>query len=65
MKRLMRQYPTEGNGIIHDIVEKSAGVFLWVILACKALEKGFTDYDRLNELRRRVKELPPELEDMF
>ncbi|KAK7747694.1 hypothetical protein SLS62_008940 [Diatrype stigma] len=65
MKRLIGRYPTESNEIIFDIVKKSAGVFLWVILACRALKSGFADRDRLKELRRRVDELPPELEDMF
>ncbi|KAI9147000.1 LysM domain-containing protein [Paramyrothecium foliicola] len=51
--------------IMKDLVEKSSGVFLWVVLACRSLLLGFGDCDRLPELRRRVNELPHELEDLF
>ena len=65
MTRLIKQNPEEGDAILHDLVEKSCGVFLWVVLACRSLLNGFADHDRLEELRLRVDELPPELEDMF
>jgi len=32
---------------------------------CRSLMRGFSDYDSISELHRRVDELPPELEDMF
>lgn len=63
--KLMRRHPGEAVIIIHDLIEKSSGVFLWVILACRSLIQGLADYDRMPELRRRVDELPPELGDMF
>lgn len=65
MKKLLGRSPSEGREIMKYVVEKSSGVFLWVILACRSLLSGFSDYDRMPELRRRVDELPPELADMF
>ncbi|KAK3690334.1 prion-inhibition and propagation-domain-containing protein [Podospora appendiculata] len=65
MKILISQYPEEGVTILKKVIDKAAGVFLWVILACRSLLYGFAAYDRLEELRRRVHELPPELESMF
>jgi hypothetical protein len=50
---------------MQSIIDKSSGVFLWVVLACRSLLIGCADHDRLTELRRRVDELPPELESMF
>jgi len=55
----------ESQNLMHDIVEKSSGVFLWVVLACRSLLSGFDDHDSISELQRRVDELPPELEELF
>ncbi|KAI0850613.1 prion-inhibition and propagation-domain-containing protein [Daldinia vernicosa] len=65
MQGLLDRHPDEATAIMEDLVDKSSGVFLWVILACRSLILGFADYDRIHELRRRVDELPPELEEMF
>ncbi|RSL66493.1 hypothetical protein CEP54_003654 [Fusarium duplospermum] len=65
MKRLIQRHAEEGREIVRDVIDKSSGVFLWVVLACRKLLSGFADHDRISELRRRVDELPPELEDMF
>ncbi|CAO2658667.1 Nn.00g063900.m01.CDS01 [Neocucurbitaria sp. VM-36] len=65
MHGLIGRHPREARAIIRDVVAKSSGVFLWVILACRSLLSGFSDYDQIQELRRRVEELPPELEEMF
>ncbi|KAI8712794.1 hypothetical protein NCS52_01378600 [Fusarium sp. LHS14.1] len=65
IKRLLKRSPEGVKGMMEDLVKKSSGVFLWVVLACRSLLSGFEDCDRLQELRRRVDELPPELEDLF
>ncbi|KAH6850502.1 hypothetical protein B0I37DRAFT_323904 [Chaetomium sp. MPI-CAGE-AT-0009] len=65
MKKLMNRHPAKARLLMGTIVEKSSGVFFWVVIACRSLLSGFADYDRLEELQRRVVELPPELEDMF
>lgn len=53
------------EGLVDDIRSKASGVFLWVVLACRAITEGFEAYDDAEELRRRVDELPPELEQLF
>ncbi|KAF4997738.1 hypothetical protein FDECE_11995, partial [Fusarium decemcellulare] len=57
--------PAGAEMILQQIADKSAGVFLWVILACRSIICGFAAYDTLSELIKRVDELPPELEGMF
>jgi hypothetical protein len=56
---------TAVEGLVKDIQGKANGVFLWVVLACRALQDGFDAFDNEEELRRRVDELPPELESLF
>ncbi|CAN9176579.1 unnamed protein product [Alternaria sp. RS040] len=53
------------EGLVEDIQSKASGVFLWVVLACRTLIEGFEAFDDAEELRRRVDELPPELERLF
>lgn len=65
MERLVRNHRREAEDLIKKIADKAAGVFLWVILACRLVLSGFADCDRISELRRRVGELPPELEVLF
>ncbi|KAH7227493.1 hypothetical protein BKA60DRAFT_590897 [Fusarium oxysporum] len=65
MKRLLRRSPDGARSVVNQLVDKSSGVFLWVVLACRSLLSGFEDCDRLPELQKRVDELPPELEDFF
>ena len=64
-KDLATRYPKEFAEIIYDVAQKADGVFLWVVLACRALKFGLEDSDRIKELQRLVDGLPPELEDMF
>ncbi|KAJ4365171.1 hypothetical protein N0V83_008789 [Neocucurbitaria cava] len=65
MHRLVSRHSEEAMGLMQDVIAKSSGVFLWVILACRSLLSGFSDYDQIQELRSRVDELPPQLEEMF
>ncbi|EJT72935.1 hypothetical protein GGTG_09786 [Gaeumannomyces tritici R3-111a-1] len=48
-----------------QLVDKASGVFLWVILACRSVLEGFAAYDHVDELLRRVDELPLELGELF
>jgi hypothetical protein len=65
MISLSESNPIDAAAILQQLVDKSAGVFLWVILACRSLLNGFAAYDTAVELQSRVDELPPELEGMF
>lgn len=53
------------NDLIGDIDEKAQGVFLWVSLVAHELLKGFTNADTISVLQKRLKALPPRLEDYF
>ena len=64
-KRLTSTRPEEGQMIISSLINKSEGVFLWVVLACRSVLAGSIDGDYLHELSQRVDELPDELEDLF
>ncbi|KAH7019739.1 prion-inhibition and propagation-domain-containing protein [Ilyonectria destructans] len=57
--------PASAEMVLQQLIDKSAGVFLWVLLACRSVISGFAAYDTIAELIRRVDELPPELEGMF
>ncbi|KAL8350008.1 hypothetical protein RB598_005378 [Gaeumannomyces tritici] len=48
-----------------QLVDKASGVFLWVILACRSILEGFAACDHVDELLRRVDELPLELGELF
>lgn len=50
---------------IRDIVERADGVFLWVSLVVKSVEKGLSNDDPISVLRERVKSTPKGLERMF
>jgi hypothetical protein len=54
-----------GKDLIQDVVKKASGVFIWVRLAVLDLVEGFTQGDDLEELERRLSELPPDLETFY
>ncbi|KAK6348028.1 hypothetical protein TWF718_005849 [Orbilia javanica] len=47
-----------------EILEKASGIFLWVVLAVKILNQEY-DRGRLHALRKRLKEIPRGLSDLF
>jgi len=61
----MKRHELEVIALLDELNNKSAGVFLWVVLACRSLLSGFADCDRISELRVLVDELPKELQQMF
>ncbi len=65
MQKLLNRHPDQARRLKDEIMHKSSGVFLWVVLACRSLRSGFADCDQVADLQRRVEELPPELEEMF
>ncbi|KAG7294514.1 hypothetical protein NEMBOFW57_004589 [Staphylotrichum longicolle] len=65
MRKLLARHPAQAQRLRDELVDKSSGVFLWVVLACRSLLSGFADCDQIADLQRRVAELPQELEDMF
>ena len=65
MKSLRESDPIGCAELLNDLSDRASGVFLWVVLACRSLLDGFDSCDRVAELRVRMEELPPELEDLF
>lgn len=63
--RLLESENTGADILLSQLIDKSAGVFLWVVLACRSVIDGFAAYDRIDELQERMDALPPELEDLF
>ena len=57
--------PQYANNLIEAIVQKAAGVFLWVALVVRSLLAGFANGDRVCDLQRRLDSLPPDLEDLY
>jgi hypothetical protein len=55
----------EWEKLIEEIVDKSCGVFLWVVLVARSLLQGLQNFDSIVELRRRLDELPSDLEDLY
>jgi len=51
--------------LVTDIVTKSQGVFLWVTVVVTALLDGLAEGDRLEELERKLIDLPDELNNLF
>ena len=39
--------------------------FKWVVLAVRSLPSGLRDYDTISDLRRKLDELPPDLETLY
>lgn len=63
--RLNKLEPVRASTLVVDIAEKSAGVFLWVHLVVQSLLDGLSNADRMSDLMMKLKELPPDLEDLF
>lgn len=58
---------TENNidELMQLMVEKADGVFLWVHLVLKSLEKGIRNSDDFPELIKRTAELPSRMEELY
>ncbi|KAL4908357.1 hypothetical protein BDW74DRAFT_175046 [Aspergillus multicolor] len=54
-----------GEKLQRQIVQKSAGVFLWVTLILRDVEEGLRSGDSLAVLEAKIDSLPTELEDLF
>ncbi|KAL2822236.1 hypothetical protein BDW59DRAFT_149607 [Aspergillus cavernicola] len=63
--RLLSLEPERAPQLVHEIVDKASGVFLWVYLVVRSLLEGLTNADRMVDLQRRLQELPADLEQYF
>ena len=65
MAELQKEDPLSANTLIGDIVEKPSGVFLWVKPVVRSLLSGLMNNDRIDDLNRRLEELPRGLEELY
>ncbi|KEY69342.1 hypothetical protein S7711_08410 [Stachybotrys chartarum IBT 7711] len=66
--RSFQQLVAENHGyqrVLHKIVDKAKGVFLWVFLVVRNLKESLPNEDTVNMLERIVDDFPSELEDYF
>ncbi|KAK4225658.1 hypothetical protein QBC38DRAFT_482429 [Podospora fimiseda] len=63
---LERRYgESHRDQVITQIVDKSSGVFLWVVLVVRSLLVGLHNWDDFDELLLRLEELPSDLKDLY
>ena len=54
----------QSEDIKEELLKRSSGVFLWVVLVVQILNKEY-DHGRIHGLRKRLREIPDELEKLF
>lgn len=65
MQRLPKSHPEESNALMEEIVEASAGVFLWVRLVVQSLLEGLMNRDSVAYLQLRLRSLPTDLDELY
>ena len=63
--KLAEQEARATAAFVDEIVQTSAGVFLWVNLIVESILQGLTNHDDIANLQRRLRVLPPELDDLY
>lgn len=64
-RRLVAREPGYASNLIHQVVEKSSGVFLWVRLVVDSLTAGLSNDALPHDLDTLLRSLPPELDDLY
>jgi hypothetical protein len=62
---LSQAEPQHAAELVDEIVSKASGVFLWVTLVVKSLLRGLMNHDRIDILRRRLRDLPSDLNLLY
>ncbi|PVI03015.1 hypothetical protein DM02DRAFT_726796 [Periconia macrospinosa] len=57
--------PKEASKMIDEITDRAVGVSLWVILVVASFLSGLRDGDSIEDLWKRINELPSTLEELF
>jgi hypothetical protein len=65
MQRLLTSHPEESTALMEEIVEASAGVFLWVRLVVQSLLEGLMNRDSVADLQLRLRNLPTDLDELY
>ncbi|KAK5659106.1 hypothetical protein OQA88_1196 [Cercophora sp. LCS_1] len=53
------------QGLVRKICSMAEGVFLWVTLALRSLQRGFQGKDSFQELQNRLQKLPKDLKALY
>lgn len=61
----LRKSSKEGTNIVASLVHKAEGVFLWLCLAIKNINKGYTLGDDFDTIEKRIDSLPSELHSLY
>lgn len=61
----MEENPEAARSLVHDIVEKAGGVFLWVRLVVQSLLSGIRNMDEMSDLWERLRPMPREPEPLY
>lgn len=64
-RRLANIEPSETMQLVENVINKAAGVFLWVRMVVKSLLEGVRNQDTILDLKGRVERLPPNLEQLY
>ena len=65
MQRLSVIESQNSSLLVEELVQKAAGVFLWVTLVVKSLLNGLRNGDEISHLRRRLESIPSGLEELY
>ena len=65
MQTQMRRNPELGERLIHQILLRACGVFLWVFLVVRSLRQCLTDGSYPEELEGIIETYPPELHELY
>lgn len=55
----------EYHDLAHSLVDRAEGVFLWLLLAIKSINEGFSYHDNVETLTERMKRLPKGLHRLY
>ncbi|KAF8848816.1 hypothetical protein BDZ45DRAFT_810488 [Acephala macrosclerotiorum] len=64
-QRLSCKNPSSAQLLVQEIVEKAAGVFLWVRIVVQSLIQGINNQDDIAMLQQRLRLLPTELNSLY
>jgi len=62
---LLARMDSRYQDLVKEIVEKAAGVFLWVVLVVRSFKEGIANADTISILTKRLRGLPSDLEKFF
>ncbi|KAG8158351.1 hypothetical protein KVR01_012112 [Diaporthe batatas] len=65
MQDLLVSSKEESDALIEEVIEASAGVFLWVRLVIQDLLEGLINSDSIPDLQIRLRGLPKDLEELY